>query len=494
MNDLPELPFEKVLSYLSLKDRIKARAVSQSWYHRINNFKAKTLCFSERPSGFIFQKSRWVSGAFAQNFISSTRFDSFFGVFGKSMLSGLKHLRLCDLRLMAKSTALTQLNLFGQLEELAIIRLNDWQHGSGLKIQLKLHLPLLASIHLEEVDGIEQLTLDAPRLQKLKLKEARLRVELVHGESVKRLITDCFEQIAVKHLKNLEFLSCKNLPLSGLRLFDGLYCSMFDPTFLSSLQQLKEVHVADCREADTLWEQKQRYGRVGLKIYLWGLLQSEPPLLDFSEMILQTLWSGGEFVPHLVGKFSRLAEEIAFSSFLIYQTIERVPSGSEFDVLKRFADSYQLSVNHRVENVQRFLSLLRNFKNIVSLSFSSAQPRELFERLTEYCVVQRISFRNTTPNLECLLRLNHLTWLYLDYSVNAETVRRIIEHFEFLSTFKFKRRGKLVEIEIRPSSRFVILIEDQEKREMRDLDTAIQFIFENTQPNNWFQWILDLFD
>lgn len=52
---------------------------------------------------------------------------------------------------------------------------------------------MLNSIQLEEVHGIEQLTLDAPRLQKAKLKQARMRVELVHSESVERLITDCEE-------------------------------------------------------------------------------------------------------------------------------------------------------------------------------------------------------------------------------------------------------------------------------------------------------------
>ena len=37
MDDLPELPFEKVLSYLSLGDLIKSRAVSRRWYHKIDS-------------------------------------------------------------------------------------------------------------------------------------------------------------------------------------------------------------------------------------------------------------------------------------------------------------------------------------------------------------------------------------------------------------------------------------------------------------------------
>ena len=75
MDDLPELPFEKVLSYLSLEDRLKSRAVSRRWYWTINNFKVKSLCYLDHPAGFIRGKSRLVSGAFARNFISSSRFE-----------------------------------------------------------------------------------------------------------------------------------------------------------------------------------------------------------------------------------------------------------------------------------------------------------------------------------------------------------------------------------------------------------------------------------
>ena len=97
--DLPELPLEKMLSYLSLEDLIKSRAVSRRWHKTIDSFKVKSLCYSSHPSGFIFGKSRLVSGAFARNFISSTRFASFFNTFGQTILSNLKHLRLCDLHL-----------------------------------------------------------------------------------------------------------------------------------------------------------------------------------------------------------------------------------------------------------------------------------------------------------------------------------------------------------------------------------------------------------
>ena len=74
MDDLPELPFEKVLSHLSLEDVLKSRAVCRRWYDKINGFKVNSLCYSDHPIELIRGSGRFVSGAFAKNFISSPRF------------------------------------------------------------------------------------------------------------------------------------------------------------------------------------------------------------------------------------------------------------------------------------------------------------------------------------------------------------------------------------------------------------------------------------
>ena len=57
----------KTQSNLSSEDR-KSRANSPR--NRINSFKATSLYYSKCPSRFIYEKSRLVSGAFAQNVIS----------------------------------------------------------------------------------------------------------------------------------------------------------------------------------------------------------------------------------------------------------------------------------------------------------------------------------------------------------------------------------------------------------------------------------------
>ena len=206
LNDLPVLPFEKILSYLSLKDRIRSRAVSRRWYHAINKFRTKSLSFSEHPIERTHPKSRWVNGAFDQNFIHSSKFDLFFQTFSQTILSSLKHLRLFGLDHREDKLAFVQiLNSFGQLEQLAIYRVCFLcsPYSSG---QFELNLPLLTSLQMEAVNGftkwgIIKLTLKAPRLRKLKLVHCGgLNLDLVHPESVEKLSTDRL-QIGTKKLK-----------------------------------------------------------------------------------------------------------------------------------------------------------------------------------------------------------------------------------------------------------------------------------------------------
>ena len=439
MNELPELPFEQVLSYLSLENLIKARAVSRAWYHRINSFRVKSLCYSDRPSGFIWGKPRWVSGAFAQNFINSTRFASFFATFGQTILANLKYLRLCDLELNKKNQAAFAgaLNSFGQLQELDIIQLII-----PFK-RFELNLPMLRSIHLNGVYGIKQLILDAPRLKRVKIQQCpKLKVDLVHAESVERLLVDEFQCYGVKNLKYLH-----------------IQCSTIDVALLSSLKQLKEIHLCNWYQRSKvleLFEQKKRSGRAELKVYFRGLLLSGPedPAIgflrqgfDFNENVLRSL----------VENPSRLADEIVFQKFLCYTLdIEKFSLNFDLNVLKRFTDLDRITVISPVQNVQRFLNLLKH-ENIVSLKLSCAQ-QDVLDRLPE--TIQRLDIRRGSFDFQFLFRLKNLLHLYLHCSIDAETVRRLFEELPYLSKFTFTYYDRRVEVKADHLKQFCVTVDD----------------------------------
>ena len=438
LDDLPDLPFEKILSFLSLKERIRSRAVSRRWCGTIDNLIVKTLCFSSRPVYLIFEKSRWVSGVFAQNFISSPRFGPFFSTFRPSILSGLKHLRLCKLYLKAEDIpAFAQaLNLFGQLEELDITNHPNRSGHGKLKFDLELNLPMLKSIQLNLVYRIKKLTLDAPKLQAIRIYCcSNLEMDLVHCESVKKLSVFSGKYIAVNTLKNLRYLF-------GGALFQS------DFTFLSDLQQLKEIHLVCCPNASELFHQKQQYKRADLKIYICGFRLDGPEDLETPDLNMGTVFTASfneKLIARLAKEQSRMADEIPFRELLYYSAIEGVFSGSEMKVLKRYTDLQSIIIHKPVQDTQRFLNLLKNCNNLVVIEFLCGQPQDLFDRLPEHSAPKQFILRNSLhplPDLGFIFKLKDLFHICLEFEIDNELVRKAFDELELLNMFWFMYRNK----------------------------------------------------
>ena len=471
MDELPELPFELVLSYLSLEDRLKARAVSRRWYHKIKCFRPKCLCYSQRPISRLIRESRWVSGAFAANFISSTRFTSFFDTFGQTILSSLRRLRLCDLDLCGDETAFARtLNSFGQLEQLDIIRAGFEAHISNLRNEFNLNLPMLTSLHLEEV-RIKKLTLEAPRLRDVKVlfcNRTHPRLEIVHGESVERLFVDWLGYTGLE--ENQLYLD---------------YLLSADSTFLSSLPQLKEFHTNDSENTSELFRlfaEKQLSGRVDLKIYFWGLLLNGPDDPAIFALLNRSIGHlRKESLVCLAKNPSALAVQIPFYRKLRYSDIDGVAPGLEVDLLKRCPELREVIVNCPVQDTQRFLDLLKNCENISKLSFTCDQLQELFDRLPEHSDVQKLYIDRPPSDLSFLFRLKRLVHLHIGSSIDSETVRRALEELLALSCFWFKYGQKSVSIETSHRKQFEIWVDNKNKT-ASDLNASIEFIFGIERP------------
>ena len=464
MNNLPDLPFEKILSHLSLEERIKLSAVSRVWYKMANNFKAKSLCYSERPSSSIEGNARLVGDAFAQNFISSPKFFAFFYTFSSSILTNLKHLRLCDVSLNEndRTAFVSSLNSFNQLEELGLFRLN-YHAGSNMKSDLELNLPMLASIQFEYLYGIEKLTLNAPRLLKIKLVDcfSFLRLALVHPESVESLATDQLAHIPAEKLKNLKY-------------FYGGYYLQIDSKLLSTLEQLKEIHLGDKDKVLKFFEAKHHYGRTDLKIYLFGLLLNGP---EDSIIHLDLDYTEVTTIEHLAKNPSKLAEEIPFYNFIPYNAIELLATGLENNFLNRFPDLDSVYVSSPVANIERFLSFLKNLDHITELYFQSGQPQELFERLAEHCAVQELTVCKAPTDFGFLFRLNNLIKLKLNCYIDYKLIGGLFERLKFLSSFRFKDTDHYFKIKINHLKQCELSI-NTKKAEVSDVTAAIQLITE----------------
>ena len=462
MDDLPELPFEKVLSYLSLEEVIKLRAVSRSCLWKIDNCKVKHLFYSRVPTEHILEKHRWVSGAFAQNFICSTRFESFFKTFGRSILSHLKHLRLYTPDAQAGNrTAFTRtLNSFVQLEELDLI--GKWNFCKLKRRQLKLNLPMLKSVQFELVSGIEKLTLNAPMLKKVKLNRSPLFLDLVHGESVESLLTGYMSYLKVESLKNLKTI------------YLGPH-SEIDFPLLFGLEHLKAIHLIGNNDVRELFDLKHRYGRVDLQVYRLGCLLSGP---DDSTIHPNFHLYNGVNLLYLAANPSRMAEQMPFWYILPYEAFEYIAPRLHATILNRMTGLIWFTIGRPVQDIDHLLIFLNTF-NIVTLEVGCDQ-QALLDRLPEYHGLQKLNLMVLPSDFEFLFRLKNLVYLNLNFSVHTETIRMAFKELPFLEIFRFRYPNAPFDIgiSIETPKRFQVLCGKKELTTF-DLNAVFQFIEQN---------------
>ena len=442
----------------------------------MDNLSVKKLACSEKAKGQIYGKKRWICDEFKRNFIKSANFQSFFGSFGESIFSNLKHLRACDLTIETGAFG-QMLSQFDKLENLDLVRVKiraEPKRSSGRRKSelilavrnerssggFKLTLPSLKSIELEDLDGIVELALDAPKLARIRLWQCRsLKMHIAHAESVESLSTDHLHYLKVEKLKNL------------ICLYSSF--SSVSTSLLLSLEHLREVHAYNWA-IDELFGLKQRHNRADLKIYYFGLLLNGP-----SDPVLNEIFDyyDGDIARCYAKNHQRLADEVLFYMWFDYDPIKHTVPKVPVDVWRRFVKMNDIRVRERVGNVQHFLDFLNSFESIEKLFLISSQPPELFDRLSDYCSVQELTISaSDLSDLRFLLKLSHLIDLTLNCEVGPELLRSIPKHLKFLSNFSF--RFKQSNILIKPSESKLLKVRIGEKKSasFENLNDAIDFI------------------
>lgn len=460
MDELPDLPFEKVLGYLSLEDLLQSRGVSKRWHQKITSFKVNSMLLSEWPRDYLRNKHQLAAGAFAQNYISSSRFESFFGQFGQSMLSQLVHLRLCDLNLKVKSPAIvTILNSFVHLQSLHLIRLEK------LASRFRLCLPHLRSIRLESLKWLETLTLDAPVLTEITAWDLQNGwLQLVHPETVRRVLLDNYGLLEVEKLENLERLFCTEIYLFG-------------SSFLVNLKKLKEVHFnSHYSTLETLHEQRQSHGRFDLQTFYRGICLDTPadydrfpdyPVLDEPVMAC------------VVENYARVADCLPLYCSIYYSRFERHVPLVPADFWSRLTNVKSLEVDRQIENVQQFFDFLRCFDQVQSLGFNRPQPQHLFDQLPVHLPQLEsleLNYQNPDLDLAFLFKLTHLIDLSLD-EVDAELVKRILQELKFVRLLRFYQENETEAcIRVGRSKEFSLQSGEPAKEILTDFDGLIRIL------------------
>lgn len=456
MNTLPDLPFELMLSYLDLKNLIKSRAVSRGWLNRIDCFRAESLCFSEWEKDYILDKYRRISGNrfFSRNYISSPSFGSFFDNFAGSILRNLKHLRIFALSAEhASPNFIEKLESLERLENLDIIAVRC------LCGDLRLALPSLQSIHLEELPGRATLTLYAPKLSKIKVWHADFKLIVIHPESVEKVVTKNDQILDVTRFKNLKTFYCERL--LGI-----------DAAFLSKLQRLNEIHfVGPQATLRALHDQKQRFNRANLKIFYHGLCLDSaddyaglPNYLTLSEPL----------VDRMIVNSSRLSDELFYEWIYYYSNIERAVPRAPAGFWKKFTALKSIDVRE-VESIELFLDFLKCFDNIVALSFRHQQPQALFDQLPGHCPSLQVLQMESDASLDFLFELKELVSLTITNRIDGAFIRKVFGRLKWMQSFSFYCKDRLFSVSLNEQKQFGVF-DCIRNQVFTDLDDLVGYV------------------
>src|SRR5699024_7926297 len=133
-----------------------------------------------------------------------------------------------------------------------------------------------------------------------------------------------------------------------------------------------------------------------------------------------------------------------------------------------------------VRDVQRFLDLLKSLDIIVELWFYADQPQDLFDRLSEHHDVQMLIIHRAPSDHQFLFKLKCLNRLHLNFSIDIDSIRKILQELPLLLKSDFLYLNKWFQIVIGHPKRFEITV-DKQQTEFADLNAAIQFIVERAR-------------
>lgn len=181
---------------------------------------------------------------------------------------------------------------------------------------------------------------------------------------------------------------------------------------------------------------------------------------------------------------SKLAGEIPFCNDLNYGKTERLPREAELSLLRRFTDLDQLNVRSFVEDIERFLDLLKNLDNIRNLWLGCDIPQPLVDRLSEHCAaLQSLTIQSGRDfSFVPVFRLKNLISLTVAFSIDTQTIKKAFEELQFLSRFKFRFNKSVCTIEVdHHPKQFKV---SAKRTTVPDLDSAVLFIIEKAKESN----------
>lgn len=189
---------------------------------------------------------------------------------------------------------------------------------------------------------------------------------------------------------------------------------------------------------------------------------------------------------HLTLNPSGLADEIPFCDSLNWKSIERFAPRFRATVLNRLTNFNRILVIGVIKDIEHFLDVLKDFNYNLSLLFLGDKPQCLFDRLPSCCSLQKLVVKGVLSDFEFLFGLDDLIRFSTECSVDLQIVRREFHELKFLSYFHFQTLRDEFEIEVEPTKRFKVSI-NQKSTQVLDLNAAINLIAKVQKSRRLFE-------
>lgn len=451
--ETPRLPpelYNLILLNLNVNDLLSCRAVSRLFKVLVDKIKIRSLAISKEENSFSYKPRglNFSRDEFNLQFYQTTEDRALVShLLNSSSLRTLNSLNLSQLRQLIinqiEMRTRSAFDLIARLEQLEYLEINLLY----LYCNLEITLPNLRTFKTRNSVGLAnyQIRFATHSLTTLETMcfmsctdMGSNRLFFRYPESLKRLIVHSLDRNMAENFRNLEYLGC----------YEGHFLAYLE---LSRFRMLKQINCGHMTMSCALAILKQRKdGNMNFDLFFRGLKINH--LNELNMQLVQELVEDDPvpmrrryrpfstrllFVhyPDLVDGPLSLARELNYEDFL-----ECFPNGSPENFSAKFFNVRQLNCSTRIERVDHFVDLLRNFKHLCTLKLTNTgltdhfyiRHLHLFSRINELVIFDQ---PNTISDLEIVLRFKELK----RFSTNQQVSFGLISSLFTKPNFEFVR-------------------------------------------------------
>lgn len=394
------------------------------------------------------------------------------------MFSNLKRLHI-----YYRSVTINSINCLDRLEILEI-------SNSTLKARktIEISLPNLRVLNLDDIrTNLQDLVIDAPKLERFQYNTYFPRTVIKHPESIKEFYSNYFE---------LFMLDLFNLEHVYLRRFYE-----YSDQILLKLKHLKTFHF-NYHDLEGLMQFKPQKAALKLKnpqIYFLGVNSDAFPLInldfvqDWAEEVAPFDYDNygyrinAETIEFYSSNYPYLADRLYYIRQVDYSLLENhfqqgKFGGTPLELVKRLVCLDELELSDELRDSDQFVDLLRHCKYLPSLKVTAPFMAQSFfdEILVEHCpVIESLTIQNQNQlNFDFLLKFKDLQNLTIKQQLSSDLIEKMYSRFEYLKTLKFRFKGSSVEIRFPQRNIFKLLL-DKVRHLFNSLPSLLEYLESN---------------